>query len=443
MIIFKNTRRFNNSLPEVEIDIKSLNIIPLFDIVNVPFELTKHDSNPILPKNKTASRILHNKNLIYRYSYSGNLLHYNYEYLKSKYVDFKERIKNEVYFFFNDKVNFITTINNTNIQFNEKVFINTEYITNNFQFRGNNQFIKNTFDKFSTKKVIRNNEKLAIYYGSVFKEVNEGIYPVLLSGIDANKINSFKSNLINTLVNEPTDFNSVKVYVDKDWYLDSCNKSLKIYLLKSLEEKYYNYELILFDGKEFANQNMFSYQPLSFSTLGKRKKYFNDIEAKLYELMLDDYKDSFDYKAEQEKFLNKYNQLLENNRKEKQDKEESKSEILETRSLTSEEMSLIDSLFQNDSARVLDEEEYSVTNPHPPSANISHPDFVNSSLTDFLIQVVDYSTGNQAGSAPDSPSISQELSPTSQLLSTISEIDNTFADLEEELRRIANEIQNG
>jgi len=371
------------------------------------------------------------------------LLHYNYEHLKSKYVDFKERIKNEVYFFFNDKVNFITTINNTNIQFNEKVFINTEYITNNFQFRGNNQFIKNTFDKFSTKKVIRNNEKLAIYYGSVFKEVNEGIYPVLLSGIDANKINSFKSNLINTLVNEPTDFNSVKVYVDKDWYLDSCNKSLKIYLLKSLEEKYYNYELILFDGKEFANQNMFSYQPLSFSTLGKRKKYFNDIEAKLYELMLDDYKDSFDYKAEQEKFLNKYNQLLENNRKEKQDKEESKSEILETRSLTSEEMSLIDSLFQNDSARVLDEEEYSVTNPHPPSANISHPDFVNSSLTDFLIQVVDYSTGNQAGSAPDSPSISQELSPTSQLLSTISEIDNTFADLEEELRRIANEIQNG
>jgi hypothetical protein len=106
-------------------------------------------------------------------------------------------------------------------------------------------------------------------------------------------------------------------------------------------------------------------------------------------------------------------------------------------------MSLIDSLFQNDSARVLGEEEYSVTNPHPPSANISHPDFVNSSLTDFLIQVVDYSTGNQAGSAPDSPSISQELSPTSQLLSTISEIDNTFADLEEELRRIANEIQNG
>jgi hypothetical protein len=168
MIIFKNTRHFNNSLPEVEIDIRSLNIIPLFDIFNTPFELTKNDSNPILPKNKTAIRILHNKNLIYRYSYSSIFLNYSYEHLKSKYIDFKERIKNEVYSFFNEKVNFITTINNTNIQFNEKVFINTEYITNNFQFRGNNQFIKNTFDKFSTKKVIRNNEKLAIYYGSVF-----------------------------------------------------------------------------------------------------------------------------------------------------------------------------------------------------------------------------------------------------------------------------------
>jgi hypothetical protein len=350
------------------------------------------------------------------------LLHYNYEHLKSKYIDFKERIKNEVYFFFNEKVNFITTINNTNIQFNEKVFINTEYITNNFQFRGNNQFIKNTFDKFSTKKVIRNNEKLAIYYGSVFKEVTEGTYPVLLSGIDANKINSFKSNLINTLVNEPTDFNSVKVYVDKDWYLDSCNKSLKIYLLKNLEEKYYNYELILFDGKEFANQNMFSYQPLSFSTLGKRKKYFNDIEAKLYELMLDDYNDSFDYKAEQEKFLNKYNQLLENNRKEKQDKEESKPEILETRSLTSEEMSLIDSLFQNN----VEEE----TVPRVISTNI---------MNEAIINNIEY----QEVPVLDLIPVSQELSPTGQLLSTISEIDNTFAGLEDELRRIANEIQNG
>jgi hypothetical protein len=422
MIIFKNTRHFNNSFPEVEIDIRSLNIIPLFDIINVPFELTKNDSNPILPKNKTAIRILHNKNLIYRYSYSSIFLIYSYEHLKSKYIDFKERIKNEVYSFFNEKVNFITTINNTNIQFNEKVFINTEYITNNFQFRGNNQFIKNTFDKFSTKKVIRNNEKLAIYYGSVFKEVTEGTYPVLLSGIDANKINSFKSNLINTLVNEPTDFNSVKVYVDKDWYLDSCNKSLKIYLLKNLEEKYYNYELILFDGKEFANQNMFSYQPLSFSTLGKRKKYFNDIEAKLYELMLDDYNDSFDYKVEQEKFLNKYNQLLENNRKEKQDKEESKPEILETRSLTSEEMSLIDSLFQNN----VEEE----TVPRVISTNI---------MNEAIINNIEY----QEVPVLDLIPVSQELSPTGQLLSTISEIDNTFAGLEDELRRIANEIQNG
>jgi hypothetical protein len=210
-------------------------------------------------------------------------------------------------------------------------------------------------------------------------------------------------------------------------------------LLKSLEEKYYNYELILFDGKEFANQNMFSYQPLSFSTLGKRKKYFNDIEAKLYELMLDDYKDSFDYKAEQEKFLNKYNQLLENNRKEKQDKEESKSEILETRSLTSEEMSLIDSLFQDNV------EEVAVLDT-PPSPIIlsggllnqieTYPDSSYNLLTiDTITDIMHEAVSNSI----EYDDLVLNLIPEE----AVSQIDNTFADLEDELRRIANEIQNG
>ena len=101
--------------------------------------------------------------------------------------------------------------------------------------------IKSRFNSFNQTSRIRNNEKLVVYFGSVFKEVDEGTYPVLLSGIDVSKIDSFKLNLMYSYISEPTDFNSVKVYVDKDWYLQSCNKSLKTYLLKSLNERYYNY----------------------------------------------------------------------------------------------------------------------------------------------------------------------------------------------------------
>jgi hypothetical protein len=432
MRILRNTRHFNNLLPEVEIDVRSLNIIPLFDINSCNFDLEKIDLNRTLPKNKTARRILVNKDLVDYQYFSDNTIEYDYTYLKSKYTDYKERLKKSVYDIFNNKVSLLNTIANTNFQFNEKVYINVKSISDNFQFRGNNSYIKSAFDNFLTKKVIRNNEKLVVYFGSIFKEVDEGTYPVLLSGIDASKIDSFKLNLMYSYIKEPTDFNSVKVYIDKDWYLQSCNKSLKTYLLKSLNERYYNYELILFDGKEFANQNMFSYQSLSFSTLAKRKKYFTEIEAKLCEtLTKEGWTADYDYKTLQKEFLDKYNKLLEENRKEKENIEQSKPEILETRSLTSEEMSLIDSLFQDDSVRVLGEEEYSVISTYPPPTAIPYPDPTNT-LADIMREAV-------------SNSIEYQEVPILDLISEepVSQIDDTFAGLEDELRRIANEIQNG
>jgi hypothetical protein len=433
MRILRNTRHFNNLLPEVEIDVRSLNIIPLFDINTCNFDLEKIDLNRTLPKNKTARRILVNKDLVDYQYFSDNTIEYDYTYLKSKYTDYKEKLKESVYNIFNSKVNFLNNIASTNFQFNEKVYINVKSISDNFQFRGNNSYIKSAFDNFLIKKVIRNNEKLVVYFGSIFKEVDEGTYPVLLSGIDASKIDSFKLNLMYSYIKEPTDFNSVKVYVDKDWYLQSCNKSLKTYLLKSLNERYYNYELILFDGKEFANQNMFSYQSLSFSTLAKRKKYFTEIEAKLCEtLTKEGYTDDYDYKTLQKEFLDKYNKLLEENRKEKENIEENKPEILETRSLTSEEMSLIDSLFHDDSPRALSEEEYSVISTYPPPTAIPYPDLTTNTLTDIMREAV-------------SNSIEYQEVPILDLISEepVSQIDDIFADLEDELRRIANEIQNG
>jgi hypothetical protein len=440
MRILRNTRHFNPLHPEVEINVRSLNIIPLFDINSCNFDLEKIDLNRTLPKNKTARRILINRDLADYQYFSDNTIEYDYTYLKSKYTDYKERLKKSVYDIFNHKVNFLNNIVTTNFQFNEKVYINVNLISDNFQFRGNNSYIKSAFDNFLTKKVIRNNEKLVVYFGSVFKEVDEGTYPVLLSGIDASKINSFKLNLMYSYIKEPTDFNSVKVYVDKDWYLQSCNKSLKTYLLKSLNERYYNYELILFDGKEFANQNMFSYQSLSFSTLAKRKKYFTEIEAKLCEtLTKEGYTDDFDYKTLQKEFLDKYNKLLEENRKEKENIEENKPEILETRSLTSEEMSLIDSLFQDNV------EEVAVLDT-PPSPIIlsggllnqieTYPDSSYNLLTiDTITDIMHEAVSNSI----EYDDLVLNLIPEE----AVSQIDNTFADLEDELRRIANEIQNG
>jgi hypothetical protein len=440
MRILRNTRHFNPLHPEVEINVRSLNIIPLFDINSCNFDLEKIDLNRTLPKNKTARRILINRDLADYQYFSDNTIEYDYTYLKSKYTDYKERLKKSVYDIFNSKVNFLDNIVTTNFQFNEKVYINVKLISDNFQFRGNNSYIKSAFDNFLTKKVIRNNEKLVVYFNSIFKEVDEGTYPVLLSGIDASKINSFKLNLMYSYIKEPTDFNSVKVYVDKDWYLQSCNKSLKTYLLKSLNERYYNYELILFDGKEFANQNMFSYQSLSFSTLAKRKKYFTEIEAKLCEtLTKEGYTDDFDYKTLQKEFLDKYNKLLEENRKEKENIEENKPEILETRSLTSEEMSLIDSLFQDNV------EEVAVLDT-PPSPIIlsggllnqieTYPDSSYNLLTiDTITDIMHEAVSNSI----EYDDLVLNLIPEE----AVSQIDNTFADLEDELRRIANEIQNG
>lgn len=440
MRILRNTRHFNPLHPEVEINVRSLNIIPLFDINSCNFDLEKIDLNRTLPKNKTARRILVNKDLVDYQYFSDNTIEYDYTYLKSKYTDYKERLKKSVYDIFNSRVNFLDNIVTTNFQFNEKVYINVKLISDNFQFRGNNSYIKSAFDNFLTKKVIRNNEKLVVYFNSIFKEVDEGTYPVLLSGIDASKINSFKLNLMYSYIKEPTDFNSVKVYVDKDWYLQSCNKSLKTYLLKSLNERYYNYELILFDGKEFANQNMFSYQSLSFSTLAKRKKYFTEIEAKLCEtLTKEGYTDDFDYKTLQKEFLDKYNKLLEENRKEKENIEENKPEILETRSLTSEEMSLIDSLFQDNV------EEVAVLDT-PPSPIIlsggllnqieTYPDSSYNLLTiDTITDIMHEAVSNSI----EYDDLVLNLIPEE----AVSQIDNTFADLEDELRRIANEIQNG
>jgi hypothetical protein len=211
-------------------------------------------------------------------------------------------------------------------------------------------------------------------------------------------------------------------------------------LLKSLNERYYNYELILFDGKEFANQNMFSYQSLSFSTLAKRKKYFTEIEAKLCEtLTKEGYTDDFDYKTLQKEFLDKYNKLLEENRKEKENIEENKPEILETRSLTSEEMSLIDSLFQDNV------EEVAVLDT-PPSPIIlsggllnqieTYPDSSYNLLTiDTITDIMHEAVSNSI----EYDDLVLNLIPEE----AVSQIDNTFADLEDELRRIANEIQNG
>jgi hypothetical protein len=185
---------------------------------------------------------------------------------------------------------------------------------------------------------------------------------------------------------------------------------------------------------------MFSYQSLSFSTLAKRKKYFTEIEAKLCEtLTKEGYTDDFDYKTLQKEFLDKYNKLLEENRKEKENIKESKPEILETRSLTSEEMSLIDSLFQDNV------EEVAVLDT-PPSPIIlsggllnqieTYPDSSYNLLTiDTITDIMHEAVSNSI----EYDDLVLNLIPEE----AVSQIDNTFADLEDELRRIANEIQNG
>jgi hypothetical protein len=464
MRIVFNPTSYNGNEDDIDLNLKDLNIIPLFSTnLNSSVDVVKHDYEDNYGK-KTVKDILLNKKLTEPRRYLSNYSHCSIketDYFKGSSKDkvlktIKTTLNNE-YELLVDKINRIA---NFNFQYREnaklpyKTLIIDNYITS-----GNNMIIKNRFNSFNHTSRIRNNEKLRVYYGSVFKETNDGLYPVLITGIDKDKTLSFKQDLINVVINEEALFDSIKVFVDYEWYFQSCNKSLRVSFLQELKLKYPNYELILFDGKEFANKNMFCYQLKSFPTLKKQKEFYSQVETLLNQFLKNNFSE-YDYISKQKEFLDVYNEIL----KTQSEKAEPVAELLETRSLSAEEMSLIESLMQNDADVVS-------TNVTLEPIPVNELDLVPTPIVDSsLFQNYRDAVEQIRLSIPEPESIYGQIRhlTTSQISNeslreaaasfinevsafpTVNVTNETVIqqpvfdiDEDEELRRIANEIQNG
>jgi len=277
---------------------------------------------------------------------------------------------------------------NTLINSINEIYINENLINlraSSFSHCGNNVPIITKFNHNSTGYFQRNDENLIIYNQNVFKKTEQGEYPVLLSGIRKNSLLNFKQQIFNKLTSQSFSFSNVIIYIDYDWFLESTNKILKNILIKSLTETYKDAEIILFNGKEFASKNMFSYQIPSFSTLAKKKNFISILEKDLNAKLIEEY-GKFDYKAEIESFTNLYNQFT------KEQSEEPKPKpveavVVEEAVLSAEDMRMIQELMGETGSEPesdiedVEFEEDEASSPQPIAVNGITGGFVTTSST--------------------------------------------------------------
>jgi hypothetical protein len=202
-----------------------------------------------------------------------------------------------------------------------------------------------TFERGEVEQFTINNNKIIVDRHSLYSSTENGIYPLLIISVDKDRILDYKKNLVNqmfftTSVDRPS-WDCIKVYVDYDWYLNTPLKSLKNTILRSLDHAYTNFELVLFDGKKFANENMYSFQLLTFKTLAQKKNFNRKIEKEIYVKLLKQHA-SLDYSKQIQEFITLYQELVTNQKNEVV--EEKPVEIVEERALTAEDMDLIRSL---------------------------------------------------------------------------------------------------
>ncbi len=335
--IANHKNKLENDIDNITVDYTDLNILPLF--VNFNSNNKFYTTNCFI-KEKIMSKGV---NFNYSFLWIGK----NYTTLnsfKAMYKINKLKTKSQIKTIFASYISEITSLN-------QNLFYNIVKHSNNIFYLNKRLFLKESvvyaknnvnilnFFKNSTsyKSYIRNLENLIIYNNFIYKKTDDGVYPVFMFGVDLNKINEFRYNyLYKAVYNKDYNFSSIKVYIDKDWYLGSCNKVLKIKLLNTITEHFdSNYELILFDGKEFASKNMHGYFEKNYLTLAKRKEYYQRLENKLYNFYNKSYEE-LDYIKIQNEILEKYNSYII-----EQNKKETEVPILENESLNDEDLQSI------------------------------------------------------------------------------------------------------
>jgi hypothetical protein len=180
----------------------------------------------------------------------------------------------------------------------------------------------------------------------LYSSETEGIYPLLITGVYNTRISNYKKNSIDkmfltTNTENTINWDCIRVYVDCNWYLNTPLKSLKNHMFRVLENAYPGFELVLFDGKKFASENMHAYKIPNFRTLAQKRGFNRKIEKGIFEDLTNTFT-AVDYSAQIQEFIALYQKAVDEQKNALVVEEA--VQIIEERALTAEDMELIRSL---------------------------------------------------------------------------------------------------
>lgn len=242
-----------------------------------------------------------------------------------------------------------TALGISNLEYSTEGRIHANYIQT-LQTIFNKTRIASCFQRGNTGYYSLNNHKIIVNNFSLYSSETEGIYPLLITGVYNTRISNYKKNIIDkmfltTNTENTTNWDCIRVYVDCNWYLNTPLKSLKNHIFRVLENAYPGFELVLFDGKKFANENMYTYQIPNFRTLALKKTFIRKIEKDIFNDLTDKFT-AVDYSTKIQEFIALYQKAVDEQKN--APVVEKAVQITEERALTAEDMELIRSLSVND-----------------------------------------------------------------------------------------------
>jgi len=114
----------------------------------------------------------------------------------------------------------------------------------------------------------------------LFKQIDRGIYPLILTTIKKTDVDKFKED---SIIGFNLNFEYVNIYVDYEFFTGTFHKSLVINFLKKLRQYYPQADIVLFDGKEFANKYMYRKTLKLEKSISKNKEIYKKLAKEVLE----------------------------------------------------------------------------------------------------------------------------------------------------------------
>lgn len=202
--------------------------------------------------------------------------------------------------FYENNQNYIQNIHYEN-NFSFYLLDQNSYYNNIRSIIPNMGFAKtnSNFRKFSNPEL--QPQAYICFENSLFKKTDKGVYPLILPCLKKTDVNRFKNDLF---LNSDATYDYISIYVDIEFYTQTFHRSLVINFLKELFLQYEQADIVLFDGKTFANKYMtHSYVKIP-KTITKKLEFYKKVA-------LDIYKNKYGNEPSQKEFID-YNKLFQN-----------------------------------------------------------------------------------------------------------------------------------